>query len=95
MDKKIKVGIFFGGQSREREISFLGGRTAYEHIDRRYFEPVVIFVDSIGNFIKIDPQLLYEEDIRSFYPSKNQNNGYKVYIESLGPLRDTQLYKLI
>ena len=95
MDKKIKVGIFFGGQSREREISFLGGRTAYEHIDRRYFEPVVIFVDSIGNFIKIDPQLLYESDIRSFYPSKNQNNGYKVYIESLGPLRDTQLYKLI
>lgn len=95
MDKKIKVGIFFGGQSREREISFLGGRTAFEHIDRRYFEPVVIFVDSVGNFIKIDPQLLYENDIRSFYPSKNQNNGYSVYIESLGPLRDTQLYKLI
>jgi D-alanine-D-alanine ligase len=95
MQGKIKVGIFFGGQSREREISFLGGRTAYEHLDRRYFEPIAIFVDSIGNFIKIEPELLYETDIRSFYPSKNQNNGYKVYIESLGPLRDTQLYKLI
>jgi D-alanine-D-alanine ligase len=95
MDNKIKVGIFFGGQSREREISYLGGRTALEHIDRRFFEPIPIFVDSIGNFIKVDPALLYEADIRSFYPSKNQNNGYKVYIESLGPLRDTQLYKLI
>jgi D-alanine-D-alanine ligase len=95
MASKLKVGIFFGGPSREREISFLGGRTAYEHIDRRFFEPVTIFVDSIGNFIKVDPEILYEEDIRSFYPSKNQNNGFKVYIESLGPLRENQLYKLI
>jgi D-alanine-D-alanine ligase len=96
MDKKLKVGIFFGGPSREREISFLGGRTAYEHLDKRYFEPVAIFVDSIGNFIKVDPEeILYQSDIRSFYPSKNQNNGYKIYIESLGPLKDTQLYKLI
>lgn len=95
MSKKIKIGIFFGGPSREREISFMGGRTAYEHIDRRYFEPVPIFVDSIGNFIKVEPETLYEPDIRSFYPSRNQNNGFKVYIESLGPLRDTQLYKLI
>lgn len=95
MDNKIKVGIFFGGQSREREISFLGGRTAVEHLDKRFFEVVPIFVDSLGNFIKVDPSLLYESDIRSFYPSKNQNKGYKIYIESLGPLRDTQLYKLI
>ncbi len=95
MDSKIKVGVFFGGQSREREISFLGGRTALEHLDRRHFEPIPIFVDSIGNFIKVDKSLLYESEIRNFYPSKNQNKGYKVYIESLGELRDTQLYKLI
>lgn len=95
MNRKLKVGIFFGGQSREREISFLGGRTAYEHLDKRYFEPVLIFVDSLGNFIHVDPSILQESDIRSFYPSKNQNHGYKVYIESLGPLKDAQLYKLI
>jgi len=95
MNKKLKVGIFFGGQSREREISFLGGRTAYQHIDKRYFDPVLIFTDSLGNFIHVDESILDEPDIRSFYPSKNQNNGYKVYIESLGPLKDSQLYKLI
>ncbi len=95
MNKKLRVGIFFGGQSREREISFLGGRTAYEHIDKRYFEPVLIFVDSLGNFIRVDESILLEPEIRSFYPSKNQNNGYKVYIESLGVLKDSQLYKLI
>lgn len=95
MNKKLKVGIFFGGQSREREVSFSGGRTAFRHIDRRYFEPVLIFVDSLGNFIEVEEDLLNEPDIRSFYPSKNQNSGYKVYIESLGPLKDSQLYKLI
>jgi D-alanine-D-alanine ligase len=70
MDKKIKVGIFFGGQSREREISFLGGRTAYEHIDRRYFEPMVIFVDSIGNFIKIDPNYSMKKTLEAFIHRK-------------------------
>ncbi len=52
MDKKINVGIIFGGQSREREISFLGGRTAYEHIDRRYFEPVVILLTALETSLK-------------------------------------------
>lgn len=95
MNKKLKVGIFFGGQSREREISLLGGRTAYKHIDKRYFEPILVFVDSIGNLIQVDENILEEEDIRSFYPSRNQNNGYKIYIESLGTLKDSQQYKLI
>ncbi len=95
MSRKLKVGIIFGGQSREREISFKGGKTAYEHIDKSLFEPVLIFVDSLGNFILIDPILLYESSIRDFYPSKNLNRGYRVYIESLGELNETQLYKLI
>lgn len=93
--EKVKIGIFFGGMSREREISYLGGKTAFEHIDKTLFEPVPIFVDSLGNFILINPEYLYEDSIRSFYPSKNQNNGYRIYIESLGQLNETQLYKLI
>ncbi|MCU0325439.1 MAG: D-alanine--D-alanine ligase, partial [Spirosomaceae bacterium] len=95
MANKIKVGVFFGGQSREREISYLGGKTAFEHIDKAIFEPVAIFVDSLGHFIAINPELLYEESIREFYPSKNLNRGFRVYIESLGKLNENQLYKLI
>lgn len=95
MSNKLKVGIFFGGPSREREISFRGGKTAFEHIDKSLFEPIPIFVDSLGNFIEMEAKYLYEESIRDFYPSKNLNNGYRVYIESLGQLNDTQLYKLI
>ena len=95
MANKIKVGIFFGGQAREREISYLGGKTAFEHIDKAIFEPIPIFVDSLGHFIQINPELLYEESIRDFFPSKNLNRGFRVYIESLGELNETQLYKLI
>ena len=36
----IRVGIFFGGISREREISFAGGRTVYDSIDKSIFEPI-------------------------------------------------------
>jgi D-alanine-D-alanine ligase len=95
MTTKIKVGIFFGGQSREREISFRGGKTAYDHIDRSIFEPIPIFVDSLGNFIQLKQELLYQESLRDFYPSKNLNKGHRIYIESLGDLNETQLYKLI
>ena len=95
MTDKLKIGLFFGGPSREREISFRGGKTAYEHIDKSIFEPVLIFVDSLGNFIEIAPEILYYDSIRDFYPSKNLNKGYRIYIESLGELNDTQLYKLI
>lgn len=95
MTDKLKIGLFFGGPSREREISFKGGKTAYEHIDKSIFVPVLIFVDSLGNFIEIAPEILYYDSIRDFYPSKNLNKGYRIYIESLGQLNETQLYKLI
>ncbi len=95
MSQKIKVGIFFGGPSREREISFKGGKTAFENLDKSIFEPVLIFVDSHGNFIQVEKEMLYETGIRDFFPSKNLNRGYSLYIESLGELNETQIYKLI
>src|ERR1017187_1661972 len=83
----MRIGILFGGRSREREISFAGGRTVYDLLDKSLFEPVPIFIDSFGNFILLDWQYLYKGSIRDFYPpvsviNKNENQ-YQVYIESL------------
>jgi len=50
----MRIGIFFGGPAREREISYAGGKTAYENIDKALFTPVLVFVDSLGNFILTD-----------------------------------------
>jgi len=86
----MKVGIIFGGNSREREVSFAGGRTVYDSLDKTLFEPVPIFLDSTGNFIHLDWQYLYKGSIRDFYPPidflPESLNNYQIYRESLGPL---------
>lgn len=80
----MRIGIFFGGPAREREISYAGGKTAYENIDKALFTPVLVFVDSLGNFILTDESTLYHASIRAFYPGPAfREGGFEVYIESL------------
>ena len=95
----LRVGIFFGGPSREREISFAGGRTVFDNLDKALFDAVPVFVDSLGTFIQLDWQYLYKGTIRDFYPAPalvpqfapETDEPWQVYIESLGALtRDQQ-----
>ena len=96
----LRVGIFFGGPSREREISFAGGRTVFDNLDKGLFEAVPVFVDSLGNFIRLDWPYLYKGTIRDFYPPpalvphyappEAAAEPWQVYIESLGPLTHAQ-----
>jgi UDP-N-acetylmuramate--alanine ligase len=91
----MRIGIFFGGRSREREISFAGGRTVYDLLDKSLFTAVPIFVDSLGNFILLDWQYLYKGSIRDFYPPvaylQEDAQGFQAYIESLGKLNPDKL----
>jgi len=91
---KIKVGIFFGGPSREREISFAGGRTVYDNLNKALFEPIPIFVDSHRNFILLDWQNIYKGSIRDFFPPVDflpeSPHGFQVYLESLSQLSDLE-----
>jgi UDP-N-acetylmuramate--alanine ligase len=95
----MKIGIFFGGQSREREISFAGGRTVYDNLNKALFEPVPLFVDSLGHFILLDWQYVYKGTIRDFYPPAkhlpHSELPFQVYIESLGKLSPEALQELI
>jgi hypothetical protein len=95
----IKVGIFFGGPSREREISFAGGRTVYDNLNKTLFEPVPIFIDSNRNWVLLDWQYIYKGTIRDFYPPVESlppsPNQFQIYIESLGKLSEEALEKLI
>ena len=85
----MRIGIFFGGKSREREISFAGGRTVYDLLDKSLFTPVPLFVDSLGNIILLDWQYLYKGSIRDFYPPvkslSHDQYGFQIYAESLNP----------
>ncbi|MDQ4139286.1 MAG: D-alanine--D-alanine ligase, partial [Bacteroidota bacterium] len=86
----MKIGIIFGGPSREREISFAGGRTVYDNLDKSLFEAVPVFVDSLGNFILLDWHYIYKGTIRDFYPPvevlPHSLHQLQIYIESLGEL---------
>lgn len=83
----IKIGVLFGGSSREREISFAGGRTVFDNLDKSIFEPVPIFLDSLGNLIHLDWQYVYKGTIRDFYPPVSflpeSLNQFQIYIESI------------
>lgn len=96
---KIKVGIIFGGRSREREVSFAGGRTVYDNLNKSIFEPVPIFIDSFGNFVLLNWQHIYKGSIRDFYPPIDNvpitPHEFQIYAESLGNLNDEEQEKLI
>ncbi len=80
---RLKLGIFFGGSSREREISFAGGRTVYDNIDESLFEAIPIFVDSFNNFILLNWENIYKGSIRDFFPSDLVKPFDNLYIESV------------
>ena len=98
MANKIKIGIIFGGQSKEREISFAGGRTVYDNLNKFLFEAVPVFVDSFGNFIELNWEYIYKGTIRDFYPPVDflpNNSRFQLYAENLGDLNDGQQSALI
>lgn len=82
----IRVGIFFGGPSREREISFAGGKTAFEHLNKKIFLPVPVFVDGFGRFILLKHGHMYAPEIRAFYPGAGISPSSRLYIESFPEL---------
>lgn len=93
----MKIGIFFGGPAREREISFLGGKTVFSHLNRSLFQPVPVFIDGRGNFILLKPELMHSSTIRAFYPPPGTMDvgGFTVYDESLGDLPEAQLDAMV
>ena len=66
---KVKVGIFFGGASKDQERSFVGGRTIFNALNKQIFEPVPIFVDQENNFFLLHWHLMYQEEIKDFFPN--------------------------
>lgn len=83
----MTIGIIFGGFSREREVSFAGGRTVYDNLNKSLFEAVPIFVDSYGNFVLLDWHYVYKGSIRDFYPPTASvpvtEPPFQIYAESL------------
>ena len=97
--EKMRIGVVFGGTSREREVSFAGGRTVYDNLDKNLFNPIPLFIDSFGNFILLNWEFIYKGSIRDFYPPAEvlpeSRHHFQVYAESLSQLDDNEQLKLI
>ena len=96
---KLKIGILFGGFSKEREISFAGGRTVYDNLNKSLFDVVPLFVDSFGNFVLLNWALIYKGSIRDFYPPVDfipeKGTEFQIYAEQIGKLSTAQQQGLI
>jgi D-alanine-D-alanine ligase len=51
MDRKINVGIIFGGKSAEHEVSLESAKNVYDAIDRDKYRPVLIGIDKSGRWL--------------------------------------------
>lgn len=58
MSRKTRVGILYGGQSAEHEISILSARNVLAALDRERFEPVLIGIDKSGKWLAQQEQRL-------------------------------------
>ena len=98
MADKIRIGIIFGGQSKEREISFAGGRTVYDNLNKSLFEAIPVFVDSFGNFVELNWEFIYKGSIRDFYPPVEflpADSPFQLYAENIGALSLAQQESLL
>lgn len=57
--RRLKVGVFFGGPSSEREISLESGRNIYNHLNREKYEVIPIFMDRENKFWQIKEELVW------------------------------------
>ena len=87
MGKKLKVGVFFGGPSSEREISLESGRNIYNHLDRTKYEVIPIFMDGENRFWRVEESLVWMNttaDITLALPK----GGKRIFYDDLPSLLD-------
>lgn len=76
MNKKIRVGILFGGRSAEHEVSLLSAKTIVDAMDKEKYEVELIGINKSGEwFLHQDLQCLsYAEDAKKIQFNKSHEN---------------------
>lgn len=74
MTKKIQVGLIFGGNSSEYEVSIVSGHNIYKAIDKDKFDVYPIWITNEGYFANEEESFKVLED-----PSYQVKNPHKVH----------------
>ena len=64
---KLRIGVFMGGRSIEREVSFNSGRTICDHLDTDAYEIMPIFQTAEGILYVLPWHFLHRGKISDFY----------------------------
>lgn len=82
VNRKLTIGLFFGGRSTEHEISVITALQAYENFDKEKYEIIPIFISKSGEFYTSSELLDLKnfKDIKSLLLSSTKvtfvtNNG--------------------
>lgn len=64
--RKLRVGVFMGGKSIEKEVSFNSGRTVCDHLDTARYDIIPIFQTDHGNLFILPMHFLHRGKISDF-----------------------------
>jgi len=81
--RKLKVGVFLGGPSSEREISLESGRHIYNNLDREKYEVIPIFMDRENRFWEVPEALLWMNTTADIIANLKSAGAERVYCEGL------------
>ena len=70
---KLKIGIFFGGKSRERAWSFAAAKTLYLYLDKKLFDAVPIFLDTRMQMFLVNATALLKSHPADFLHPTNES----------------------
>ncbi len=85
MTKKIRVGLIFGGQSAEHEVSILSARNVYKALNPEKYEVSLIGIDKTGSWCFCeDAALLLESDTAKALPAISPDHRQAVTLVSSG-----------
>lgn len=80
--QKLRIGVFMGGRSIEREVSFNSGRTICDHLDTYKYTIVPIFQTEQGTLYILPQHFLHRGKIADFF-SRLENEAQKISWDEL------------
>jgi D-alanine-D-alanine ligase len=83
MEKRIRVGVVFGGRSAEHEVSLQSAKNVLEALDRNKYEPVLIGIDREGRWRLDERSRLLFESSRPL-PNLSANEPREVALVARG-----------
>lgn len=86
MNKKIRVGIVFGGKSAEHEVSLQSAKNIIDALDKNKYEPVLIGIDKKGGWHKSGTDFLLNASNPKLIKLNKANNTAVIPADSTGQL---------